>query len=145
MCKLKKVSDKGVIFSNISNLAGKKNAKKKLFVVKDHLLEEENEIRSYYQDLRKHNKDKDEDDRIEIKLKKNRIFIDGKKFIPAIKPAKNSDILRLSPEEKEQIRQMKTVQGDSLAEKGSTFYSAAAKATSIADVDRAYKRMRDEI
>ena len=45
--------DKQVIFTNVSNLKGKRNARRKLFFINDHLLAKEQEIKNYYRDLQK--------------------------------------------------------------------------------------------
>ena len=145
VAKLKNITDKGIIFSHVSNLAGKKNVRKKLFVVTDHLIEEDRETRQLYQELSKENKKKyaeDDEDHLLIKMKKNTIMIEGNPLQRPVDAPKNSEILKLADTEKEMIRQFKTANGKTHSEKGSEFYSHSAKVCSIRDVTRAYLKMR---
>ena len=145
IAKFKNVSDKGVIFEHVSNLAGKKNARKKLFVVKDHLLEDDQETRNFYRQLVKENNKRfssDDEDKLKIKMKKDKILINSTPISQPVLPPKGSDILKLTDGEKELVRQFKTANGKTLTENGSDFYSHAAKVSSIRDVNRVYSKMK---
>ena len=143
--RLRNVADKKIIFEHTSNLAGKKNVKKKLFIVKDHLLEDDRETRDYYRDLVKENNhrfSKDDPEKLKIKMKKNKILIGNSPLSFPVSPPQNGDVLKLNDSEKETVRQFKTVNGDTLSEKQSDFYSHAAKVNTTRDVTRAYIKMK---
>ena len=61
MIKLKHVDDKMKIFSNVSNLKGKTNTRKKLYFIQDDMTEEDAETRKQFQALLCENKERDED------------------------------------------------------------------------------------
>ena len=81
---LENPDDKQLIFEKISNLKGKKNARKRPYFVNDNQTEKDNKIRSYYCDLMKQNADRDEDNKMQIKLCKGRILVNNKLLVPQI-------------------------------------------------------------
>ena len=66
--KLHFPSDKAIVFSNASKLQGKENEKKKLYFVHDDMTNEQSELCKIYQDLVKENKQKEEGERLKIKM-----------------------------------------------------------------------------
>ena len=68
--KLKHQSDKSIIFKNASNLKGKKNAKKRLYFVKDDMTPQQQEQRTYFRELTRENQEKDEEENWKLKWSK---------------------------------------------------------------------------
>ena len=107
--KLRYPSDKTVIFTNASNLKGKMNAKRKLFFVRDETSEEQQEIRKYYQQLQKENKECKEEKKLKIHMARNKLMVNNSIIRKKIMEPKNADLLRMENQELEQVRAMKMV------------------------------------
>ena len=118
---LKNVEDKQVIFSNVSNLKGKRNARRKLFFVNDDQLPREKEIKNYYRELQKENKEKEDDKKMQISLRKGKLFVNNKHIKPEIEVPGPADILTLTDEELAGIRDVNVHEGGQHEESNSEF------------------------
>ena len=141
VARLKYINDKSKIFANASKLQGKTNARKKLFFIRDDLDEQQQEKRSYYRDLLKENKGKEEEERIQLCMTKTGIMANNEVLRPKISPPKVADVLRLPEDELTTIKAVKTCEGKDHLEKGSEFYSFAVKAKNTAEINKAYYKM----
>ena len=72
MIKLKFLADKSLFYEHVSTLKGKENAKKKLYFIQDDLSDTQQEEKNQYRKLVKENKEHDEEDQLEVKIKKAR-------------------------------------------------------------------------
>ena len=104
LVKLKYVSDKAVVYENVTNLKEKRNAKKKLYFVHDDLLEEEAETKKMYQEYIKENLSQDDENKLTIKMSKGRIVVNNNVLKQKVSPPSNGDTLRLSVYELEAIQ-----------------------------------------
>ena len=59
MLRLQHVSDKSIIFENVSNIKGLRNVRKQLFAVQDNMTDIQKDTREYYRSLRKENNEKE--------------------------------------------------------------------------------------
>ena len=97
--KLMHLSDKSLIFANASKLQGKKNARKRLFFIKEDMDAQQMEKRWHYRDLLCENKWKDEQDQLQIQMKRGNIYINNDLLKPKLQAPKGSDILWMTGEE----------------------------------------------
>ena len=68
LVRLTNIEDKSIIFSNASNLKGKRNAKKKLLFIQYDMANFQTEIKDYYRELKKENNKKDDELKKTIKI-----------------------------------------------------------------------------
>ena len=73
--RLKYFTDKTIIFADTSKLKGLKNAKKTQYFVQEEQTEEQREDRQKYRELVRENLEKDENDRLKIKMAKGQIMV----------------------------------------------------------------------
>ena len=90
---LSNVSDKTVIFSNVCNLKGKQNARRKLYFVNDDPDPQQAEERKKFQELVAENKDCDESRKMNVKFIKNRVVVDHVIVKPKISAPTVTDVL----------------------------------------------------
>ena len=102
---LDSVTDKAKIFSNVKNLKGKKNVKRKLYFVNDDLDAEQREEKQRFRELVK--EDKAAEAKLEIKFVRNRIVVNNEIITSKVSPPKASEILRLTDEERQAIKAVK--------------------------------------
>ena len=134
--------DKNVIFSNLLNLKGKKNTRKKLFFVNDDLTAKEKELKDYYRDLCKENEDKDENQKLQNKLCKGKLFTNNKIIIPQIAVPKARDILTLDDQELENLHGFRTHEAGEHQEDNSDFYCYCSKAKNVNEVEAGLTKMK---
>ena len=142
MLKLRHIMDKGIIFKHASNLKGLKNVRKQLFQVHDDETEERSDFRKYYRDLQAENKDRQEEDKLQIKMSKGKIMVNNEVLKPIVQMPKTADLLRMQETELEIIRATKLVAGEEHIEKGSEFYSCAQKIKSKEDVKKGLSKLK---
>ena len=90
--------DKHLILSHISNLKGKKNARRKLFFINEDLTSQERELKEYYKDLQKENRIRDEDKKLQVKIRKGKLLVNNSVIHPQVQMPAVSDILTLDEE-----------------------------------------------
>ena len=134
--------DKKIIFSNISNLKGKKNVRQKLNFVYEDKISKEKEQRDYYRDLRRENEEKSTDERAQIRLKKGRIYIDNKVVTTDILVPTARDILTLDDSEIEEIHETKIHEAGTHQEDESEFYCYYKKVSSTAEIETGLAKMK---
>ena len=139
---LSDMSNKFLIFENISNLKGKANAQRKLFFINDNLLEDENEKKQYYRDLRKENEAREEEDKSVIKLKKGKLLSNNKVIQSKMRCPTVSDILTLDESKLEAIHTTKTYAAGSQQEEGSDFYCHYMKIVQEEDAECGLAKMK---
>ena len=88
------------------------------------------------------NKTKETVDQLKIKMRKGQIVVNNETVKQKVTPPQKSEILRLKDVELEQIRAVKIVKGPEHLEKGSEYFSYAAKVKTRGDVDRIYKKLQ---
>ena len=142
MVILENSEDKHEIFSLVSNLKGKKNARKCLFFISDDMTEQERETRSYYRDLICENGKLDSDDRLQIKLRKGRIYANNQVIKTDIRPPTPADILTMTDEELENVHQTKTYEVGEHNEENSDFYSYMMRVKSLDEVEAGLAKIK---
>ena len=139
---LENPEDKQQIFSNVSNLKGKQNARKKLFFVNDDLMDEEKEVKEYYRDLLRENTNREESKKWQIKLRKGKIFINNQKVTPKVEIPAAADILTLEEGELDSIHGIKTHESGQHQESDSEFYSHYMRIVNEKDVEAGLAKMK---
>ena len=141
MIKLQHPSDKGIIFTHASNLQGQRNVRKRLFAVQDNMSENQGEVRNYYRMLQKENKEKDQDEQLNIKMKRGKIMVNTRELKKMIKYPKYANILKCSSEQMEETLAIKLFKGEVHAEKESEFLSFTHKVHPLDDLQRGLKNL----
>ena len=143
LVRLKEVSDKSIIFSHVRNLKGKTNARKKLFYVNDDLDPEQAEEKRKYRELIKENKQLPDDKKIDsIKFVRNRIQVDQVIIKPKVFPPTATDVLRLTDEEREEIKTIKLVGAGEHSESGSDYAVFVQKVRNVEEVQKGLFKTR---
>ena len=138
--KLQHPDDKSIIFANASNLKEKTNSKKKAYYVQQENSDQMNEVRQHYSELVRENKENDT--KLTIKMRRGNIMVNNETMKAKVSAPTVAEIIQLTEAERETIRACKLTTGGEHVEKGSEFISYAVKVKSVAEVDRAYKKMR---
>ena len=142
LIKLCYSNDKAIIFENASKLKGKENVKKKLYFIHDDMSDEQTETRQFYRELNQENALREENDKLQIKMRKGRITVNNEVIKQRVEPPHKADILRMSEDEMEEIRSTKLVPGPTHMEKNSEFLSYAVKVKNTDQVLKAYYKLR---
>ena len=137
---LESLSDKGLIYNHVQNLKGKKNSKNKAYIVSDKLPAGPQEKKRYQNEVVKRLKAMPGGNKPNHKFKKGQLYIDGKKFYPAIDSPKVQDIVQ--PEDQDMINVVQLCQGDRIVYEGCTFTAYSQEVRSIDDICRGYIRVR---
>ena len=135
-------SDKATIFSHVSNLKGKTNAKKKLYFVNDDLSEEEREQRKYFQQLKAENAEKEVGERVNIQLKRGKIWANNKEIMSKILVPAPIDTLTLDVQELSDVMDVKTYEASSHTESGSEFIVHYQRVATPDDVQQGLVKMK---
>ena len=139
---LENSDDKPKIFSNISNLKGKRNARKKLYFINNDLTDNEKETREYYRDLIKENQDRDDEDKMVIKLRKGKISVNNKLVKKQVETPNARDILTLNDQEIDTLKNVKTQEVGNHNEKDSEFFCHFMRVSDTEDVEAGYTKMK---
>ena len=142
VAKLVNQRDKGLIFTNAKNLKDKKNPKRKLYFVNDDLDPTQAEEKKIFRELKKENKDLQDDKKMTIKFVRNRIVVDNEIITPEVAPPTASDVLRLTDVDRINIKQTKLIAADEHSEDMSDYATFVQKVKNIDDVRRGYYKMR---
>ena len=95
LIKLKHVTDKSIILSHTNKLQGRKNIRKQLFRVEDDMTEIQADQRRYYRDLLKENRDKDQEERKDIKYRRGKIMVNNTELCKKVAMPSCSKLLRM--------------------------------------------------
>ena len=142
VAKLANVADKGIIFTNSKNLKDKRNPKKKLYFVNDDLDQEQAEERRKFKVLKDENKAEPEGKRKSVKFIKNRIVIDNEIILPQVMAPTATEVLRLTDEERMEIKTTKMITTDEHSEDLSDYASFVQRVKSVDDVRKGYYKLR---
>ena len=134
--------DKPLIFEHVSNLKEKRNARRKLYFVSKDLTELEKEKKEYYRDLIKANTELPEKDRLQIKLRKGRIYANKKHITSQIAAPRACDILTLEEDELQTLHKVKTHEAATHQEGNSDFYCHYQKVHNENDVESGLAKMK---
>lgn len=139
---------KGKVFENVSNLKDKKNSRGKYYYVNQQRPEsldcKYRIIREKIKELKTSNEGKPKDQQTKFFQKKDKLFINGKLFV---KEVRAPEPLELFPTQEEQ-RKMNNMDiqytDDSYGDLGSKFWGAGVKVSNVAEVRRAYRKIRQD-
>ena len=134
--------DKQLILSHISNLKGKKNACRKLFFINEDLTNQEHEIKEYYRELQKENQFRDDDSKLQVKIRKGRLLVNNTVIQPQIQMPAVADILMFNDEEYETIKEFRVYESAKHQEKGSEFICCYQHATTTDEVEAGLAKMK---
>ena len=142
LVKLKHPNDKAVIYANAGKLKDKENSREKMYFVHDDMMEDQQEIKKLYRDMVKENKDKEEDEKLQIKMRKGKVYVNNNMVKQKVAPPTKAEILRMSEKQYEETRAIKLAQGPEHMEKGSEYFSYAIKVKSEKEVAKAYTKLK---
>ena len=142
MVVVKNPDDKYTIFSNAKKLAGKSNARKQLFYVNNDLMDDELEQKKYYRELIKENKSKEEENQLQISLKKGKLFANNKIIKQELNFPDARDVLTLSDEELAEVQKVKTYLAGTHEEDQSDFHCYFQRIANIRDVQNGVNNMK---
>ena len=134
--------DKATIFSNASNLKGKKNARKKLLFVNDDVSEAQREQRQFFQMLKKDNRLLDEEDQLQISLKKGKLMVNNATVKPKLQMPNVVDIHTLTDDELGHIEQVKVYNVPGHEEAGSEFMCYFQRINSVDEVQQGLVKLK---
>ena len=144
LVKLKDPSDKAIIFSHVSNLKEKTNARKKLFFVQDDEAEDQQNNRLLYRELLKEEKDKpDESDQLVVRMVRgDKVSVNNTIVGPRVQVPEVANILHMSGDELAAIKTVKLCSITTHCEQGSEFHVFATKVKMHEEVLNAYTKSR---
>ena len=142
MVVLDNPEDKSIIFANSSKLKGKTNARRQLFFVSSDQTEQEREDRKYMQHLKKENLDYDDDDRLKISLKKGKLFVNNEIFKPEIEAPTARDILTMTDQEVQMVKEAKTYESGTHDKKGSEFFCHFQRVNNTEEIQQGLTKMK---
>ena len=130
---------------NSKNLKGKENENGRQFYVNqqvpEHIIANKKKISHEIQKIKAVNFNKPQGQKVKYVVKKNKLYTDG---VPVAKPITSPSVDELFVEEVEQERmdKLKMYYSEPKEEKGSVFTAIAVKVSNIAEIRRAYKKIR---
>ena len=139
--KCASLKEKSRVFQNVSKLKGKKNSHGAIYFVSDQYPDGVNEKRRKFSSMIKENKSLPTTDQVDMRIRRNQLFINNEVYRPTVVPPSVDELFDVPKSEQDKMEKLPLTFGDIQSEKGSTFYGAAAKVHSIADVRRAYKKV----
>lgn len=138
---------KETIFGNVANLRNKKNADGHYYYVNTQLpeaiQEEKRNIRSKVKELNEINNSLPDDRKIKVAVRNNRLYIDGDLYSEPVEVPQPKDLFP-TPEEQKKMSDLKVLKTDYISDQGSKFWGVAIKVTSINEVRRAYRRVKQD-
>ena len=136
---------KARVLENSKNLAKKRNGNNRKFFVNAQIPESalaiKKEIAHNIRSVRDRNKNKNEEDKEEYKVRGNVLFVNDTPIVKHIQPPKFDDLL-VEHTEQEKMEKMKYWFSEPVQEKGNVFTAVAAKISGYPEVNRAYRRLR---
>ena len=108
----------------------------------DDLDPQQAEERKKFQELVAENKDHDESRKMNVKFIKNRVVVDHVIVKPKISAPTATDVLRLTDQERQEIRTMKIVEMDSHTEGGSDYQSFVQRIRSHNEVQKGLYKLQ---
>ena len=139
---LENADDKYVVMSKVSSLKGKKNARRRLFFMNEDQTEADRELKMYYKDLQRENAQKDDENKLQIKLRKGRLLVNNTVIKPQISMPEVVDVLTLEDAELETIKAVKVQEATKHQEKGLEFICAFQKASDLNEVEAGLAKMK---
>ena len=133
---LKNPGDKALIFQNASNLKGKKNARRRLYFINNDTTNQEKESRKYMQHLIKENEERDENEKLHIKLVKGKLVVNNEVIKQQVRLPEAHEVLQLEDEELAEIMEVRTYKTAKHAERGSEFTTHFQRIKSVNDVQK---------
>ena len=134
-------STKGLIFSNISNLKGKQNTKKRNCRIADHLPEELDEMKQRQQQIVYQNKQL-EGSQLTTSFHKGDLLVNGERYIKKVATPSAKTLLKMGPEDLSDVKELSLSGGYSFTESGSRFISYACKVCNLQEVWKAYIHLK---
>ena len=141
VAKCASIREKSKIFQNVRKLKDKKNEAGKPYFISDQYPDGVNERRRKFNSMIKENKDRPTTEQLAMKIQRNQLFINNEMYKPVVVPPSVDDLFDIQKSEEEKMNKLSLVYGDIQSERGSTFYGAAVKVQSVADIRRAYKKV----
>ena len=135
------LKEKSKIFQNVNKLKDQKNSRGKPYFVSDQYPDGINERRRKYNSMMNENKSLPTTEQLSMRIRRNQLFINNEVYRPSVVPPSVDDLFDVPQSEQDKMEKLPLTFGDIQSEKGSTFYGAAVRIHSIADVRRAYKKV----
>ena len=142
LIKLRHPEEVGLIYSNVSNLKGKKNKFKKPYNIRDYQPDEDREMKNRERDIVMENRRLPTSHQATIAYDKGILHIDQKRYKKEVEAPAIKDVLLLSDEEGARIDSLPVAEMGSKALNGSKFIAYAAEVKSHQAVKDAYLHVK---
>ena len=133
---------KGVIYANVSKLKDKKNQAGKPYFTNDHLPEETNEEQRRKRQIYADNKALPDAHQLPMSLQKGTLKVTGSVYRKKIKVSQNKELLQMNSDDLLQLQEIEALRGKEHREKGSIFVGYAIRATTLSEINKAYKHLK---
>ena len=130
------------MFKFAKNLKGQENQCKQAYFIRSELDPEQVETRNIYRMLRKENYALEENQRLAIRMHKNRIMVNNEPLITKVSMPSHADILCMRPDEIETARAVRLILGGDHNEKNSEFYAYIHKVCAVQDVQKGLLKLK---
>ena len=131
-------SDKGHIYSNVCNLQGKKSANGKPFKIDDQLPARLHECKQKNQHFIWKNK-RSTAEKIALSVRKGELLVDGQPHAAKLAIPDDQKLIKLKPDEVEELNKINVTKGGTEEYQGSTFTGYACAVQSFKEVNAAYE------
>ena len=133
--------DKTYIFQHAKNLKGKKNSNEKSFFVQNDLPEKSQEEDRWQRQLFARNK-RSVANKLTMSFKRKQLHIQNKQYRKVASTPRQTDLLKMTTEERQQAQTAKLASSKRITEKKNTFLGYAMKTQNISDVRAVYKHLK---
>ena len=133
---------KGLIYSKVSNLKGKKNSTNKGYRIVDHLPEELAEPLAWQRQIITENRKLSTAQQQAMSFKKGQLHINNEPYKKKVLPPRAKSLLKMSESDLADLKEISVSGGYTETEGGSRFIAYATKVTSLQDVWKNYLHMK---
>lgn len=136
------INDKALIFQKTENLRAVNKGRQNPYFITEQLPEEWAEKRRAIHFMKQQNKKLPDAQQLKLMVKRGQLTVDGKPFNPPLKAPSVSDIMNLSSERKNVIRQLKLLESLPEEKDDSIFVGYATQAFSLKEIENFYLHLR---
>lgn len=136
------------VFKNIENIKGKKNPAGQFYFINQQrpegLSEKHRVIRAKIKEIKAANEHLPKDSKIKYSQKKEKLFIEGELYAPKVTAPEPVNLFP-HPQEQQLMDNINILYTpNSVGEHGSRFWGAAVRVSNVAEVNRAYRKIRQD-
>lgn len=140
--ELQDANDKAVIFQNVGNLKDVRNSQGRSYFISEQLPDEMAESKRQQNYVKIENKKLPSAQQLKMEFKKGQLFVDNKKYEPAIKPPTIKQQVLPTTEERNIAEEVEITEGSRRNRANSEFISYAARVNTLSLVKGAYLTLK---